>query len=545
MSDWRSLGGKSGRLISTLDLNRQGLNANTREGYLPLETQGGPTSYVISDNTGSTFSGTEDTYLLEGNPTGNFGSATTLVVKAFNTGDRAHTVIKFTGLASVPAGTVTNAKLRIYCETIGNDPFDYPTVQAYALRRTFNEAQATWNEYQTGSNWGTAGALNTTSDYDNALLGSIFVGAEGAWFEITGAGVDAYVEAVINGGTDYGVALFEANFAAPAGQFKEAVLTSSEGTNGQRPEITFDWAAGGGGPTIVDLTVATFSFIAQSIQNRRRVLPTAPTLNLTAQDVQNRRVVKPTSATTSFVAQAVEFVITTGATVVDLTAAAFSFVAQSIQNRSVVKPTSATLSFVAQSIQNRLRVLPTVASLSLVAQSIQNRRVVKPTTASLGFVAQSVQNRLLAKLTSANLNFTALAVEFVLNAGATVMDLTVATFSFVAQEVRNVRRVVLTSPTLNTTTQTVQNRLRATVTAASLTLSAQAVTVRRVITTTTASLVFTAQSVQNKLVVRTTTAILNFQGLAVEMFNVVVTVLVARARKSYSNYRRLLKQRRF
>jgi NADH/NAD ratio-sensing transcriptional regulator Rex len=415
--------------------------ANSTTGFGVTLGGGAPTPYVISDNTGSTFSGTDDTNLLEGNSGTNFGSATTFLVKAWDTNDRTHTVIKFTGLSNVPAGTVSNGAIRLYLQTVANFNFGArPTINAYALSRAFVENQATWNIAATGTNWGTAGAINSSSDYNNTLLGSVFINAQGAYFEITGAAVDSYIQSIVDGDPDYGLLLVEQNYLAPANTFHEATFTSSEGTDGQRPELTFDLGGGGGGPTIVDLTVATFSFLAQAIQNKR---------------------------------------------------------------------------------------------------------VVKPTTASLSLVAQSIQNRLLAKLTSATLNFTAQAVEFVIGAGKTVVDLTVATLGFVAQEVRNVRRVVLTSAQLNTSAQTVQNRLRATVTTAGLSLNAQALTVRRVITTTTASLVFTAQSVQNKLTSKLTTAILNFQGLAVDMFNVVITTLVARARKSYSNYRRMLKQRRF
>lgn len=201
---------------------------------------GGPVNYNISDNTGATFSGTNDTYLLETSPTVNFGSGTTIIVKAWTTNDRTHSVIKFTGLSSVPSGgTVTNAKIRLYCQTIANDPFEVPTVNAYALRRDFVEAQATWNVYQTSSNWGTAGALDTATDYNNSLLGSVLVDIENAYYEISGTAVNTYVQNILNGTTDYGLLLVEENYLTPLNQFKEGVFTSSEGTNGQRPELTF------------------------------------------------------------------------------------------------------------------------------------------------------------------------------------------------------------------------------------------------------------------------------------------------------------------
>jgi hypothetical protein len=500
MSDWRSLGWKSGRLISTLALDRQGLNANTREGYLPLETQGGTTTYVISANTTGTYTNNgltnvEVTKIRELNNTTSYAGSTSGGVVSWAVGDREHTLIRFNDLSGIGAGTVTNAEVGFYVINTDSSSKD---IEIRALTQAWDYFNTTWDEYSSGITWDTAGALGV-GDRGSVLATATATGSTGYWVQFSGPAVDTWVQNCI-AGTDVYETLYVGyvNDTAYSNIYEE--FEYSLGTNGFRPYLSFDWAAGGAGPTIVDLTAATFSFLAQTVQNKRRVLPTNPTLGFTAQAVQNKRRVLPTSA-------------------------ALNLVAQSVQNRRLATLTQATLSFVAQAVQNKRRVLPTAASLSLVAQS--------------------VQNRLLAKLTSANLNFTALAVEFVLGAGITVVDLTAATFSFVAQEVRNVRRVVLTSPTLTTTAQTVQNRLRATVTAASLTLSAQAVTVRRVITTTTASLVFTAQSVQNKLTVKLTSAILNFQGMAVDMFNVVITTLVARARKSYSNYRRMLKQRRF
>lgn len=65
MSDWRSLGWQSGRLISAPTLVRQGLNANGREGYLPLEHLTNPLKlYLRNTQTNGITSGGVNCYDL-------------------------------------------------------------------------------------------------------------------------------------------------------------------------------------------------------------------------------------------------------------------------------------------------------------------------------------------------------------------------------------------------------------------------------------------------------------------------------------------------
>jgi len=54
---------------------------------------------------------------------------------------------------------------------------DAVTVEVFRLVRAWVEAEVTWNIAQTAVNWGTAGANNTSTDYDNTVLATaIFPG---------------------------------------------------------------------------------------------------------------------------------------------------------------------------------------------------------------------------------------------------------------------------------------------------------------------------------------------------------------------------------
>lgn len=136
---------------------------------------------------------TIDTYLREASPTSNSGTATSFTVSP-TTASRTRSILKFDFSAVVPAGAViTLATLNLYCQSV----LASRTITVYRLLRTdWVEAQATWNIFKTGSNWGTAGALNTTTDItttDAATSASLSAAGWQAWT------VTAQVQTALNG----------------------------------------------------------------------------------------------------------------------------------------------------------------------------------------------------------------------------------------------------------------------------------------------------------------------------------------------------------
>jgi hypothetical protein len=194
------------------------------------------TTITISENTGATYTGVEETWLKQNDPT-NSQDGSGFYVTYWDNTDRKHALLKFTGLSNVGVGAVTNAKVRLYCSANNGGG---PVPQMFALSRAWIEAQATWNNATSIVAWGTAGANNTSTDYVNTLLASVVVTSTGVYYEFTGALVDAYVSAIVNGGTDYGLLFKDAQDAQVTALNIEAVFVDSEGTNGQRPELTFD-----------------------------------------------------------------------------------------------------------------------------------------------------------------------------------------------------------------------------------------------------------------------------------------------------------------
>lgn len=123
---------------------------------------------------------TIDTFLTEASATNNAGTNIFLYVKP--TTSRLRTILTFDFSAVIPAGvTITLATLSLYTVTA----LASRTITVYRLLRTnWVEAQATWNIFKTSNNWGTAGALNTTTDItttDAATSASLSAAGWQAW----------------------------------------------------------------------------------------------------------------------------------------------------------------------------------------------------------------------------------------------------------------------------------------------------------------------------------------------------------------------------
>jgi len=118
------------------------------------------------NNTIDTLIASIDTYISNGFPTTNFGTSTTLVIA---TADFA--LIEF-DLSSIPVGSTINEAI-FSLATSGSGSGS--TIEFFRLVRDWVELEATWFLAKTGTNWGTAGANNTSTDFDNTSLGTISI----------------------------------------------------------------------------------------------------------------------------------------------------------------------------------------------------------------------------------------------------------------------------------------------------------------------------------------------------------------------------------
>lgn len=140
-----------------------------------------------SPQDGSTLDSYTDSYTSNTN----YGSETLLNIgnPASSANPRLRVWISFPGINNgdvPPSSSILTATLHLYMTA--NDASASTTMSVYRCRRSdVSESQITHNVYKTGSNWGTAGMENTSTDREADAIGSITLAAAEAtgWKTVT------------------------------------------------------------------------------------------------------------------------------------------------------------------------------------------------------------------------------------------------------------------------------------------------------------------------------------------------------------------------
>lgn len=126
-------------------------------------------------------------------------------------------------LSDLPSGAIISAAtLSLYYYQWGTNNPGGTACNVYKVRRSdWVEAEATWNSYKTGSNWGVAGCSDTLTDIDTSLNAStLFPANPPAWIDWD---VKTIVEDAVNNS-----APFEARLSLAGTANKLAYIRSKE-----------------------------------------------------------------------------------------------------------------------------------------------------------------------------------------------------------------------------------------------------------------------------------------------------------------------------
>jgi hypothetical protein len=110
----------------------------------------------------------------------NYGSIMMFFVGESNNASNsiARSLIQF-DISSIPADSVvTVANLNLFHGD--RKASNACTMSIYRLKRDWVEAQATWNQAKSGTNWSTSGAANTTNDRESTVQGTLSLAADEA-----------------------------------------------------------------------------------------------------------------------------------------------------------------------------------------------------------------------------------------------------------------------------------------------------------------------------------------------------------------------------
>ena len=189
----------------------------------------------------SNVTATDSTRIEDRNATVNYSSQNVLQVGQYSPGGGFidHSLLHF-NLTGIPSNaTVTSATLKMYDQGT-NLGVNTRTMRVYRMIRAWTYTQATWNIAVTGTNWGTAGASNTTTDREATDIGSISMpGTEVAGYveiSLTASKVQEWIAGTF---TNNGIQLKMDTESSDMHQF------SDETVSGQEPVMVVNYTTPG------------------------------------------------------------------------------------------------------------------------------------------------------------------------------------------------------------------------------------------------------------------------------------------------------------
>lgn len=197
---------------------------------------------TIGENSTDDYSGTVTIRLKQNN----FTPSTDIAINKFGASDWEHTIFKFTGLSSLPAGlTVTSARLRLYVFDSGFSAGNH----VFTSRRMLRDAvvgQAFWTDYATSTAWTTAGAQSDGNDRVATPIGTSenVPLTTGVYYDYIQDSADfrAYIEDIVDGVyPNYGFIVERSDGSADS---TYRGVTQTGGTDGQRPYLEVTYTTG-------------------------------------------------------------------------------------------------------------------------------------------------------------------------------------------------------------------------------------------------------------------------------------------------------------
>jgi hypothetical protein len=189
---------------------------------------------------------TQDTRIVKHNPASNFSADASLFLEATSTTNQARVMVKFLDLLP-PGGTVSvsAATLSFFnADAAGATR----AVEVRKFLQPWGYATTSWNNRDTGTPWAVAGALGGAEvDATVIATGTAPTGAN-TGFSLTGAGLIAYCQSVMNGGVDHGLLVNLLDDASVQDGIGRRIRKSSFGTQAQRPTLTIEYTTGGPPP---------------------------------------------------------------------------------------------------------------------------------------------------------------------------------------------------------------------------------------------------------------------------------------------------------
>lgn len=180
----------------------------------------------------------------EAAPTTTYGlSASSCLLEATSATNVSRAFLQF---PMVPPGgtiTVSSATLGLWCDN-GSSRATTRVVQAHNLLSARAAAQTSWNNKATATPWAVAGVLGGAEVSGTVIATGTFPTAAQTGFNMTGAGLIAYCQDVLNGATDYGLILNLIDDQTVTETGTRTFGGPTNATTTKRPTLTIDYTIG-------------------------------------------------------------------------------------------------------------------------------------------------------------------------------------------------------------------------------------------------------------------------------------------------------------
>lgn len=204
------------------------------------------TTITISDNTGATYSGTEQLQIWGINPDEN-RQFLGFTINGYNNLPDVRSCLFRASLASIPVGkTFTEIRIKLWQEYIFNHGGgDIQNMVLLWCYRNWVLSEATWNSFSTGNSWASPGAGFNSADSDISNPASFpqSISNDGSYVTFTLnsamlANAQAAYESLGSLNLLFQMPIYHTG--------EETQFTRNNGTDGNRPVVEVDYVDGGG-----------------------------------------------------------------------------------------------------------------------------------------------------------------------------------------------------------------------------------------------------------------------------------------------------------
>ena len=170
-------------------------------------------------------------------------SASSILLEATSVANVSRVFLQFPIVP--PGGTVTvvSATLELWCDN-GSSRATTRVVEVQELLASWTPTQTSWNNKATATPWATPGVLGGAEASGVVMATGVFPTAAQTAFNVTGAGLLAYVQAKLNGAPDYGFILNLIDDQTVPETGTRTLGGPANATATKRPTLTYEYTVG-------------------------------------------------------------------------------------------------------------------------------------------------------------------------------------------------------------------------------------------------------------------------------------------------------------